>query len=152
MMKRLLLQLASLIWHNGLLLIVTCLLIKIQCEVTVDPRIITYPGDVSLGLFVNSHLPYLNRCSDKFNLDAIENAMAAIWTVHQINLQSRSVRDFRIGVYLYDTCSLKDVAFRQTVRLLSHEDDVKPKNCSSVKGAPLIGNTLLCLDSINFFK
>ncbi|XP_054158808.1 uncharacterized protein LOC128957118 [Oppia nitens] len=68
--------------------------------------------------------------------------MATVWTLHMYNQRQQRVNSFdEIGVFIYDTCGLADVAHRQSVRLISHSFLPTNRVCREAKTMPppLIG-------------
>ncbi|XP_025017435.1 uncharacterized protein LOC107366253 isoform X2 [Tetranychus urticae] len=96
-------------------------------------------GDLNVALLINSHQSLTpGQCSDQVNLSAVRSAMAAIWAIHQINV-NQNASQLKLGLYLYDTCSDESISERQTVRILSHLDDIQSKTCLKDRESPLIG-------------
>lgn len=123
----------------------SCLQTSVPKEATIDPRVITYPGDLNFALIIDGHESMVQKtssptvppsssfsslnvnqtawpleCSSKINSDGVLKGMSAIWAAHQVNIRKgRGDNSLRIGVSVYDACSSRQVIQRQTLRLLA---------------------------------
>lgn len=112
-----------------------------------DPTPIIYPGQVNIGILADIHSAEPNETScGELRQDAVQQAMAAVWSAHQVNFRKEDPQELNIGVYIFDTCGKEDVAQRQVYRLLGHVGHVQSTACSEKRIPPLFaviteGNT-----------
>ncbi|XP_068246040.1 metabotropic glutamate receptor 2-like [Palaemon carinicauda] len=115
---------------NALGVLLALLMVNSASTFVSDPEPLTLPGDVIIGIVGSVHekSEEAGAGCGRVGLRTMEELGAAEWALQTINNQSH--QDYTIGLRVYDACGDKEMALRQTVRLLQ---ETQPPN------APLLG-------------
>ncbi|XP_023220735.1 uncharacterized protein LOC111622554 [Centruroides sculpturatus] len=129
-----------------LLLLIVEISISRGQELPRDPSPIIYPGQVNVGLLTSIHNPTRNGTNcGRLRQGAVLQAMAAVWAAQQVNFR-KEPHELNIGIYIYDTCGLENIAMRQLYRLVTHVGHVQPASCVDKRIPPIFGR------KISFFR
>lgn len=112
-------------------------------KVQKDPAPVIYPGQANIAILAPLRKPgngTAERCGP-LDPPEVRRTMAAVWAAQQANFR-KAPTDFNIGVYIYDTCSLDDVALRQTFRIVQQAGHIKSLACPNTRIPPVFGALL----------